>query len=119
MRFGDFRTLLARCDLSIDVFERNPERELAMVTRSAVALSCGLPVMHVPFTEVSPIIAEHDGGWLVGADDVDAQRAIFAKVVEDPDELEEKRRGAASAARNEFEPVRATRGLHELLEELR
>jgi glycosyltransferase involved in cell wall biosynthesis len=118
MRFGDFRKLLARCDLSIDVFERNPERELAMVTRSAVALSCGLPVMHVPFTEVGPIIAEQDAGWLVESSDVVAQGEIFGRVVDDPTELEAKQMGAASAAREVFEPATATAGLHELLEEL-
>ena len=118
LRYDDFRALLTRCHLSIDVFARNPERELAMVTRSAVALSCGLPVMHVPFTEVSDIIREHDAGWLVDEDDVEGMEKVLRATVSDPGELEARRRGAVSVAQNVLEPKAATQGLHELLEGL-
>lgn len=117
LRFDDFRRLVARCDLSIDVFSRNPERELAMVTRSVVALSCGVPVMHVPFTEVSPIIEEHDAGWLVEPDDVDAMADVLAQA-QDPAVLARKRAGAERVAREVLDPPAATRPLDALLERL-
>lgn len=116
LAFGDFRRLLARCHLSIDVFERNPERELAMVTRSVVALSCGLPVMHVGFTEVSDIIAEHGAGWIVEHDDGEAMAAVLREVVADPARLAQAREGAVRVAREVFEPAAATAPLHDLLE---
>lgn len=117
LRFDDFRRLLARCDLSIDVFSRNPERELAMVTRSVVALSCGVPVMHVPFTEVSPLIEEHDAGWLVEPGDVDAMTEVLVQA-QDPAVLARKRAGAERVAREVLDPPVATLPLVALLERL-
>jgi glycosyltransferase involved in cell wall biosynthesis len=119
LRYADFRELLSRCHLSIDVFARNPERELAMVTRSAVALSCGIPVMHVPFTEVSEIIREYGAGWLVDEDDVPGMEKVLTTVVTDPEALAATRRGAVQVAEQVLEPRAATEQLHELLESLR
>lgn len=116
LRFHDFRELLASCHLSIDVFERNPERELAMVTRSVVALSCGLPVLHVPFTEVSEIIRAHHAGWLVEESDVAAMEAVFEEAVADPDALAARRAGAVEVSHEVLEPAVATAPLAALLD---
>jgi glycosyltransferase involved in cell wall biosynthesis len=116
--FREFRRLLSRCDLSVDVFERNPERELAMVTRSMVALSCGLPVMHVPFTEVGPIIDRYGAGWLVDEGDTAGMRSILEELAADRALLEPARAGAAALAREVIEPKAATAGFTALLEEI-
>jgi hypothetical protein len=116
LRFGDFRGLLAGCHLSIDVFDRNPERELAMVTRSVVALSCGLPVLHVPFTEVSPWISEYDAGWLVDEDDVPAMREILEKAAADLDTLIPSRAGAVAVSERVLDPAIAASPLAELIQ---
>ncbi len=113
--FEDFRRLLSRCHVNVDVFERNPERELAMVTRSLVALSAGLPTMHVDFTEVSPWIAEHDAGWLVPEGDVTSVREILRSVAVDRSLLDAKRAGARSIAENITEPRVAAAPLDRLL----
>lgn len=118
LRFTDFRELLSVCDLSIDVFARNPERELAMVTRSVVALSVGLPVMHVPFTEVSPWIEQHGAGWLVDDDDPDAMTDILREMAADRAALAKARAGAVEVARTVLDPVVANRPLHDLLEQI-
>ncbi|MBS44925.1 MAG: hypothetical protein CMH83_17515 [Nocardioides sp.] len=119
LRFEDFRTLLSRCHVSIDVFARNPERELAMVTRSVVALSAGLPVMHVPFTEVSPWIEEHGAGWLVEQDDAASMEAALREAATDRDSLRARRDGAVAVAEGILEPRRAAEPLVEVLEQLR
>ena len=116
LRFGDFRDLLASCHLSIDVFDRNPERELAMVTRSVVALSCGLPVLHVPFTEVSPWIREYDAGWLVEEHDVLAMREILAKAAADLGTLARPRAGAVAVSERVLDPAIAAAPLADLLQ---
>lgn len=116
MEFGDFRRFLAGCHLSIDLFGRNPERELAMVTRTAVSLSCGLPVLHVPFTETSAFVADHDAGWLVEADDFDGIRAALDEAITQPDVLAAKRAGAEQVGREVLDPEVATAPLHALLE---
>lgn len=118
MTFGDFRRLLVSCDLSIDVFARNPERELAMVTRSIVALSCGLPVLHVPFTEVGPMIEAYGAGWVVDPDDPVAARDVIDGVVAEPGALDACRRGAQALAADLVDPARATAPLVELLGEI-
>jgi hypothetical protein len=118
LRLGDFRRLLARCHLSIDVFARNPERELAMVTRSVVALSCGLPVMHVPFSEVSGWIEEYDAGWLVDEDDVTAMRSVLQGAAADLSTLEPKRGGALAVARKVLEPGVAAQPLERILQDI-
>lgn len=114
MGFADFRTLMSRCHLNVDVFKRNPERELAMVTRSATALSCGVPTMHVPFTEVSEFIREYDAGWLVEEEDIEAMTAVFRSAL-DAGELARRREGAVRVAREVLEPTTATQPLADLL----
>lgn len=118
LRFGDFRCVLSRCHVSIDVFSRNPERELAMVTRTVVALSCGVPVMHVPFTEVSPLIEEYDAGWLVDPDDTASMEAALVEAANDPGALAAKRAGAIRLAREVLAPSVAVRPLSTLVERL-
>lgn len=118
MKFGDFRTTLAGCDVSIDVFSRNPERELAMVTRTVVALSCGIPVMHVPFTEVSPLIQEYDAGWMVEPDDADSLGAALEAIGSDRAALRTKQDGAVRLAEEVLAPAKATRPVAALLEDL-
>ncbi|MEO9324937.1 hypothetical protein ABFT23_15690 [Nocardioides sp. C4-1] len=117
--FDDFRALLSRCHLSIDVFERNPERELAMVTRTVVALSSGLPVMHVDFTEVSPWIAEHDAGWLVDEQDAPSMERELRTVATDRSVLAAKRAGAVEVSRTILRPRVAAEPLHQMLAEVR
>ncbi len=118
MEFGDFRRFLGACHLSIDLFAHNPERELAMVTRTAVSLSCGLPVLHVPFTETSEFVRDHDAGWLVDADDLDGIRSALSEATEQPEVLAAKRAGAEEVGRTVLDPAVATEPLHDLLEDL-
>lgn len=118
MLFGDFQDFLSTRDLSIDVFARNRERELAMVTRTVVALASGLPVLHVPFTECGPIIAEHDAGWLVDPEDTAAIADVLDTVTTDRGRLHAAREGARKVAAQVFEPAAATAPLHDVLEEL-
>lgn len=113
--YGDFRRVVSSCHVSVDVFERNPERELAMVTRTLVALSCGVPVIHVPFTETGPLIERHGAGWLVDDADVGAVARLLRAAMADRGLLERGRAGAESLGRETLRPDVATRGLHELL----
>ncbi|MGA7271397.1 MAG: hypothetical protein WB239_10025, partial [Acidimicrobiia bacterium] len=90
LRFEDFQDFLARADVSVDLFDWSWEREYAMVTRTVVALACGVPVIHPPFTEVSPIIAEYDAGWLVDPDDEQGFESTLKSLVNDPGEIARK-----------------------------
>ena len=111
MAFSGFQKFLSGVDVAIDLFEHNLEREYAMVTRSIIALACGVPVLHPPFTEVSPMIAEYDAGWLVDPADPEALEAVISGIVEDPEGLAKKKRNARALASAVIDPAVAVKPL--------
>lgn len=102
--------------MAIDLFQHNLEREYAMVTRSIVALSCGVPVIHPPFTEVSPMIAEYDAGWLVDPEDAAAMEAVLGEITEEPDAVRRKKQNARTLASALIDPAVAVKPLVRILE---
>jgi len=115
MPFSDFQRFMARADVSIDMFDWSWEREYAMVTRTVVALAAGVPVIHPPFTEVSPVIAEFDAGWLIDPDDEAGLLSTLTSLREDRDQLSSKADNAREAWSKVFEPKVATRALADIL----
>jgi glycosyltransferase involved in cell wall biosynthesis len=115
MAFSEFQRFLSGVDVAIDLFEHNLEREYAMVTRSIIALACGVPVLHPPFTEVSPMIAEYDAGWLVDPADTEALEAVISGIVDDPEGLAEKKQNARALASAEIDPAVAVKPLLRIL----
>jgi glycosyltransferase involved in cell wall biosynthesis len=94
MPYDEFLGLMGRADVAVDLFERTLEREYAVVTRSVVALACGVPVIHPPFTEVSPLVARYDAGWLVDPDDPEALEVVLDEIVSRPEGVAAKGAGA-------------------------
>ena len=115
MTFSGFQKLLSEVDVSIDLFQHNLEREYAMVTRSVVSLACGVPVIHPPFTEVSPMISEYDAGWLVDPRDVAAVEGIIEEILEDPEMVRKKRRNARTLAASVLDLGLAVKPLMKIL----
>ncbi len=111
MAFSEFQRFLSGVDVAIDLFEHNLEREYAMVTRSIIALACGVPVLHPPFTEVSPMIAEYDAGWLVDPADAEALEAVISGIVEDPEGIARKKQNARTLASAVVDPAVAVKPL--------
>jgi glycosyltransferase involved in cell wall biosynthesis len=111
MTFSNFQGFLSGIDVTIDLFEHNLEREYAMVTRSIIALACGVPVLHPPFTEVSPMIAEYDAGWLVDPEDRVALEAVISRIIDDPNELRRKKENVRRLASAIIEPEVAVKPL--------
>jgi hypothetical protein len=116
MTFSNFQGFLSGIDVAIDLFQHNLEREYAMVTRSIIALACGVPVLHPPFTEVSPMIAEYDAGWLVDPEDEAALEAVISGIIDDPDELRRKKENARKLASAVIEPEVAAKPLVRMME---
>ncbi len=117
MAFSEFQKFLSGVDVAIDLFEHNLEREYAMVTRSIIALACGVPVLHPPFTEVSPMIAEYDAGWLVDPADTEALEAVISGIIEDPEGLTRKKQNARALAAAVIDPVAAVKPLVRIIED--
>ena len=115
MTFSSFQRFVSGVDVAIDLFQHNLEREYAMVTRSIVALSCGVPVIHPPFTEVSPMIAEYDAGWLVDPEDTAAMEAVLEEILEEPDVVRRKKGNARKLASAVIDPAVAVEPLVRIL----
>jgi hypothetical protein len=91
--FDAFCDRQASCDLIIDAFTRSPERELAYVTRTAVALADGLPAIHPRWTETGEIIKSYGAGWLYESDKEIPK--IIEWISSNPHDLSSKKNGAA------------------------
>jgi glycosyltransferase involved in cell wall biosynthesis len=118
MTFSGFQRFLSTVDVTIDLFQHNLEREYAMVTRSVVSLACGVPVIHPPFTEVSPMIAEYDAGWLVDPLDSRTLGIVLDEIIEDPGAVRRKTKNARTLASAILDPAEAVKPLVKILETL-
>ena len=117
MTFSEFQKFLSTVDVSVDLFQHNLEREYAMVTRSVNALACGVPVIHPPFTEVSPWISDYDAGWLVDPQDPQALEKVIGGILEDPDVVRRKKHNARKLAADIIDPRVAVEPLVQIIEE--
>jgi glycosyltransferase involved in cell wall biosynthesis len=116
MTFSEFQSFLSKVDVSIDLFQHNLEREYAMVTRSIVSLACGVPIIHPPFTEVSPMIAEYDAGWLVDPPDTAALEKVISRILDAPDLVRQKKENARALAAEVLDPGVALKPLLRIME---
>jgi hypothetical protein len=118
MTFAEFRRFLDARDVVLDLFERTRERELAVVTRTIVALCGGKPVVHPPFTEVSPLIEEFSAGWLVDPGDEQAVARTLAEIVGNPGAVAARAEGARALWAAQLDPAVAVRGLERVIEQI-
>ena len=116
MSFSEFQDFLSGVDVSIDLFQHNLEREYAMVTRSVISLAGGVPVIHPPFTEVSPMIAEYDAGWLMDPSDTAALERVISCILDDPDVVRQKKENARALAKEVLDPAVAVKPLLRIME---
>jgi len=99
----DFHHWVRSMDVMVDVFTQSAERRVAMITRSAVALGWGVPVIHGVDSEVADIVREYDAGWVETSTDPTRWRNLVDEV-SDPDVRRQKRAGALAAQRERFDP---------------
>jgi glycosyltransferase involved in cell wall biosynthesis len=118
MTFSEYREFLAGMDLVVDLFDYNLEREYAMVTRAVVALACGVPVVHPPFTEVAPLIDDYEAGWLVDPADSGGLRRVLDEVLDDRQLLATRTANAQRLATEVFEPARAVKPLVSIIDQV-
>ncbi|MFH1330806.1 MAG: hypothetical protein ABIJ48_09190 [Actinomycetota bacterium] len=118
MPYEAFVGFMGRADVAVDLFARTLEREYAVVTRSVVALACGVPVVHPPFTEVSPLVAAYDAGWLVDPEDPKAVEAVFAEIIGHPEAVAAKAANARRLWQEALDPAVTTAPLARLARRL-
>ena len=118
MNYTEFQRFLSTVDVSVDLFQHNLEREYAMVTRSVNALACGVPVIHPPFTEVSPWISAYDAGWLVDPQDPPALEKVIRGILDDPEVVCRKKQNVRRLAADIIDPELAVKPLVRMIEGL-
>lgn len=106
--FAPFARWLQSMDVIADAYEQTAERTMAMITRTAVALRFGVPVIHGVESEVSDLVREYDAGWVVRATDEAAWKAALTEA-SDEGTLRTKQRGAARLSSERFAPAASLR----------
>jgi hypothetical protein len=66
MPYASLLELLGQAGTAWDLMARNPERELAFPSRTAIYLASGLPVVTGDYGDLARWVAEYDAGWCVG-----------------------------------------------------
>jgi GT2 family glycosyltransferase/glycosyltransferase involved in cell wall biosynthesis len=89
----------ARAHAAIDLMRRNPERELAVTTRTVEYLWCGLPVIYNDYSELSDYIREYEAGWTLDPEDGAGVRAIVETILRNPAIALERGRNAQRLVR--------------------
>jgi hypothetical protein len=82
-----YRRLNGGCHVSLDVFERNAERELCYSTRAITSLCNGCPVITMAFTEVGRLVAETGAGWTLDAFSLPALKDLLRHLARNRDEV--------------------------------
>lgn len=83
-----YRAINGACHVSLDVFERNAERELCYSTRAVTSLCSGCPVITMAFTEVGRLVAETGAGWTLEAFSLPALKDLLQHLARNRDEVE-------------------------------
>jgi hypothetical protein len=109
-----FADEMAGAAAALDVMERNPERELAVPTRTLSYLWAGLPPILADHGDLGELIARHDAGWAVPASDDAALRVAVREALGAPDVVARKSANARRLHESLLAPPVATRALASL-----
>ena len=89
---------LRSMSVSVELMAPNVERELALATRTPLALGLGLPVLYGDYAELSPAIREYEAGWTVDCHKREELVALVEEVLNRPEEVVRRGRNAQRLA---------------------
>ncbi|MBZ0273615.1 glycosyltransferase [bacterium] len=96
---------------ALDVYQSNPERDLAYSTRTVEYLWCGLPVITSANMELAGPVADFDAGWVVDPNDEAAIAGAVREALKDEAAARRKSANARRLAAGMFDPKRAAEPL--------
>ena len=94
--YPDLLREYAAADVAVDLFEENPERQLALSFREIDYLRCGLPMVCAPFAYIARYVKQYGAGWVLPDTDDLTIRRVFREILNLPRPLPV---GYAEAAR--------------------
>ncbi|THB77217.1 MAG: hypothetical protein D6B25_07620 [Desulfobulbaceae bacterium] len=80
--FQELETALEGCRVAVDLWQRNPERDLAVPSRTVMYLRAGLPVITSAHGSLADMIVQAGAGWKVEAGDYNQLGEIVRTVLE-------------------------------------
>jgi hypothetical protein len=110
-----YRRLNGNCHVSLDVFERNAERELCYSTRAITSLCNGCPVITMAFTEVGRLVAETGAGWTLDAFSLPAIEELLRHLARNREEVQARAEKTRGFWERHCDPDREIRFLLEVL----
>lgn len=99
MNHADLIRRYTSAHVATDLMSRNPERELAVTSRTVEYLWCGLPVIYNDYSELSDLIRDYDAGWTVDPEDIDSIHAALNEIFTQPEMIEHKSENARRLVR--------------------
>ena len=97
--------------VAIELYEPNPERELASTTRTLEYLWSGLPVIYSKGMHFAEFIKEYDAGWVVDPVDKNELLSVLNEINLRPELCEEKGVNAQKLAKEKFNNYSAVQEL--------
>lgn len=107
----EYRTELARCVAVMDVMAYNPERALAVPTRTVEYLWAGIPPIIPNYGELGQLVSEFGAGWVLTADNEDQIRRAVREALNDNELVCQKSEAAQRLHTELFSPYNTTREL--------
>ncbi|MDF1664422.1 MAG: hypothetical protein P1V97_21840 [Planctomycetota bacterium] len=93
---------LRQHSVSVELMEKNVERELALTTRTPHYLGLGLPILYGDYAELAEPIKEHGAGWSLDPSDSEALEALTHDLLDHPEHIEAASLKAQKLARNHY-----------------
>jgi len=82
--YPDLLREYAAADVAVDLFEENPERQLALSFREIDYLRCGLPMVCAPFAYIARYVGQYGAGWVLPDTDDQTIRRVFREILNLP-----------------------------------
>jgi len=96
--FEELALKMSTSSVALDVWHKNPERELSYPSRTVAYLWCGLPVIVSAYSEIAELVDRYQAGWVVDHDDRESLCRIVRDIVTKRLDLSEYRRNARKLA---------------------
>jgi len=115
-RYSDYRRLLARADLLLELSDDNVERRFSQSFRMTDALCCGVPVVCNDFLPLADLVRDNRAGWTI--ERPDELPALLEAIAGKRDDLARRGGNALELARTALNAETIYAGLGRRLEEL-
>lgn len=92
--FSRLTKRLTQSTVALDLWHKNPERDLAFPSRTVAYLWAGLPVISCDHGELQTMIKQYNAGWVIDYNDLEALKKLTRRIVEGDIDMSQYRKNA-------------------------